>query len=70
MEKLGENILKKMEEGKGYIKKQDEIALKPKLFSNEEYFENVIRHEKDIKRDGWQERVNGLKVLKVKTYRC
>ena len=49
MRKEGENMLKKIKEIKNFLDELDRIALKSRVFTNVEYFEQMIDFEKEKK---------------------
>ena len=63
MSKLGQSILKDMESIKKSLIELDKIALKPRIFTNEEYFRDMIQYEQSEKNPGWENRVKGLKMM-------
>merc|ERR1712151_93348 len=63
-ETLAENMLNDMQAVKNAMKKLDEIALKPRVFTNSEYFTQLIKQEEDNKNKGWELRVKGLQAAK------
>lgn len=64
MSDLGKNILKDMECIKNSLMELDKIALKPRIFTNEQYFKDMIDFEQAEKNPGWENRVKGLKMMK------
>jgi ERCC4-related helicase len=42
---------------KSNIKKLEEIALQPKLWTDEDFYRQMIKQEEDQKQEGWTERV-------------
>merc|ERR1712136_296683 len=52
-----------MEAVKQSLRKLDEIAMKPRIFTNEVYFTEMIKHEEETKNPGYQDRVEGLKMM-------
>jgi len=64
MSNQGKLIFKEMEEIKNSLKKLDEIALKPRVLTNVEYFQQMIDYEKDQKNPGYQKRIEGLEIMK------
>ena len=54
---------KSAQEIKNSIKKLEEIALQPKLFTNEEFYNQMIKQEEEKREKGWQQRVEGLKQI-------
>ena len=63
MSKLGKSILKDMESIKNSLMELDKIALKPRVFTNEEYFKQMIEYEETEKNPGFENRVKGLKMM-------
>lgn len=45
----------------------DKIALKPRIFTNEEYFKQMIEYEETEKNPGYENRVKGLKMMQEHT---
>ena len=64
MRKEGENMLKEMKEIKNSLDELDKIALKPRVLTNVEYFQQMIDFEKDKKSPGYTKRIEGLKIMK------
>ena len=44
----------------------DRIALKPRVFKNEEYFKKMTEYEETEKNPGWEIRIEGLKTMRDK----
>jgi len=63
MSKLGKSILKDMESITTSLMELDKIALKPRIFANEEYFKQMIEYEETEKNPGYENRVKGLKMM-------
>jgi len=63
MEEIGKNILTLMQKVKTCLTELDKIALKPRVFTNEDYFNQMIEYEKWGKTQGWTERVKGLEIM-------
>jgi len=63
MDQTAKAILNDMEAVKQSLRKLDEIAMKPRIFTNEEYFTEMIKHEEETKNPGYQDRVEGLKMM-------
>jgi GTPase SAR1 family protein/uncharacterized protein YnzC (UPF0291/DUF896 family) len=63
MSELGKSILKDMESIKTSLIELDKIALKPRVFTNEEYFKQMIEYEETEKNPGYENRVKGLKMM-------
>merc|ERR1712151_796067 len=55
-EDLAKQLLVAMQEVKENQAKLEQIALKPKPFTDLEYFEQMIKQEEDEKKPGWKER--------------
>ena len=51
------------QEIKNSLKKLEDIALKPKMFTNEEFYNQMIKQEEEKREKGWQQRVEGLKQI-------
>jgi len=66
MDKVGKNLLQDMQSVKSCLKKLDEIALKPRVFTENDYFIQMIKFEEETKEDGWTIRVAGLKEMAVR----
>ncbi len=64
MRKEGENMLKEMKEIKNSLDELDRIALKPRVLTNVEYFEQMIDFEKEKKSPGYTKRIEGLQIMK------
>ena len=64
MRKEGENMLKEMKEIKNSLDELDKIALKPRVLTNVEYFQQMIDFENEKKRPGYSKRIEGLKIMK------
>jgi len=61
MTALGKDILSCMQSVIKNMEKLEEIALKPRVFTTVEYFNQMIKHEENTKNPGWKGRVEGLK---------
>ena len=61
--RLAKEILDFMKKVKEMLKELDKIAMKPRLFTEEEYFLQMIKHEEDRKNPGYETRVKGLKCM-------
>lgn len=66
MSELGKSILDDMQKIKNSLIELDRIALKPRVFTNEEYFKEMIEHEQTEKNPGWEIRIEGLKIMRDK----
>ena len=64
MRKKGEEILKQMKGIKESLEELDRIALKPRVLTNVEYFQQMIDYEKEHKKKGYQKRIEGLEIMK------
>ena len=62
MSELGKSILDDMQKIKNSLIELDKIALKPRVFTNEQYFKEMIEYEETEKNPGWENRVEGLKM--------
>ena len=51
---------KSAQEIKNSLKKLEEIALQPKMFTYEEFYKQMIKQEEEKRENGWQQRVDGL----------
>jgi len=60
---LGKEILGCMQKVNTSMEKLERIALKPKVFTADEYFTQMIEHEIETKNPGWSGRVEGLKMI-------
>mmetsp|Transcript_123545 Transcript_123545/g.238234 ORF Transcript_123545/g.238234 Transcript_123545/m.238234 type:complete len:814 (+) Transcript_123545:116-2557(+) len=63
MDTLAQKILEDMQDVKTCLQRLDQIAMKPRVFTNAEYFEQMIKHEEEVKNPGWESRVQGLKLM-------
>lgn len=54
-------IWKHITEIKSNLKKLDQIALQPKMWTDQDFFQQMIEQEEDQRQDGWVERVKYLK---------
>lgn len=61
---LGKTILEDMQKIKNSLIELDKIALKPRVFTNEQYFKEMIDYEETEKNPGWENRVEGLKLMR------
>lgn len=57
------SIVKSMEDIRSSMRELEKIALKPKLFSDDDFYEQMIQSEEDNKEPGWKDRIDGLKAL-------
>ena len=64
MKVQGEEILRQMKEIKSSLEELDRIALKPRVLTNVEYFQQMIDFEKEQKKKGYQKRIEGLEMMK------
>ena len=64
MREEGEKIIRQMKEIKSSLEELDRIALKPRVLTNVEYFQQMIDFEKDKKSPGYTKRIEGLKIMK------
>ena len=64
MSELGKSILDDMQKIKNSLIELDKIALKPRVFTNEQYFKEMIEYEETEKNPGWENRVEGLKMMR------
>ena len=64
MRQEGEVIIKQMKDIKESLEELDKIALKPRVFTNEQYFKEMIEYEETEKNPGWENRVEGLKMMR------
>ena len=64
MRKEGEQIIKHMKEIKSSLEELDKIALKPRVLTNVEYFDQMIDLEKKQKKAGFQKRIAGLEMMR------
>ena len=64
MRQEGEVIIKQMKDIKESLEELDKIALKPRVFTNAEYFQDMIDYEKEEKRPGYLKRIEGLEMMK------
>ena len=63
MIKLTEEVLDLMSQVKKKLQDLDEIAMKPRLFTDEQYFEQLIQHEEESKNPGWEARLKSLQTM-------
>ena len=54
MSELGKSILRDMHSIKDSLIELDKIALKPRVFSNEQYFMDMIKYEEETKIPGFE----------------
>ena len=64
MRQEGEVIIKQMKDIKESLEELDKIALKPRVFTNAEYFQDMIEKEKEEKRPGYLKRIEELEIMK------
>ena len=64
MRQEGEVIIKQMKDIKESLEELDKIALKPRVFTNAEYFQDMIENEKQYQRPGYLKRIEGLEMMK------
>ena len=64
MKVQAEEIIKQMKEIKSSLDELDKIALKPRVLTNVEYFQQMIDFEKEQKKKGYQKRIEGLEMMK------
>ena len=64
MRKESEVIIKQMKEIKQSLEELDRIALKPRVLTNVEYFQQMIDFENQNKKPGYKKRVEGLEMMK------
>jgi GTPase SAR1 family protein len=64
MKKQAEEILQQMKEIKTSLEELDKIALKPRVLTNVEYFQQMIDFEKEQKKSGYLKRIEGLEMMK------
>lgn len=64
MRQEGEVIIKQMKDIKESLGELDKIALKPRVLTNAEYFQEMINYEKEQKREGYLKRIEGLEIMK------
>lgn len=57
------DILADMQNVKDALTKLDAIALKPRVFTDESYFEQMIQYEEDTRNPGYEGRIVGLKLM-------
>jgi hypothetical protein len=63
MTDLGHQILEDMQSIKTSLEELEKIALKPRLFTNEQYFKDMIKFEEEAKNPGYEKRIEGLKIM-------
>ena len=49
---------------KKYLSELDEIALKPRVFLDEDFFDLMLEYEKQEKRSEWENRIKALRIMK------
>ena len=64
MSELGKSILDDMQKIKNSLIELDKIALNPRVFTNEQYFEEMIEYEETEKNPCWGNKVEGLKMMR------
>ena len=64
MSELGKSILDDMQKIKNSLIELDKIALNPRVFTNEQYFKEMIEYEETEKNPFWENRVGGLKMMR------
>ena len=64
MSELGKKILQDMQNIKNSLIELDKISLKPRVFTNEQYFKEMIEYEETEKNPGWENIVEGLKLMR------
>ena len=64
MRKKAEVIIKQMKEIKQSLEELDRIALKPRVLTNVEYFQQMIDFENQQKKPGYKKRFEGLEMMK------
>jgi len=63
MNRVMQELFTDMDSVQNSLKKLDELALKPRVFTQNDYFVQMIKFEEETKECGWQERVEGLKEM-------
>jgi len=63
MHREAQHMLTDMQTVKTSLGELDKVALKPRVFTNAEYFQQMIQHEQDSKQPGHEERIAGLRLL-------
>ena len=66
MFELWKKILEDIQKIKNSLIEIDRIALKPRVFTNEEYFKEMTLYEETEKNPGWVNRTEGLKTMRDK----
>ena len=64
MRQEDEVIIKQMKDIKESLEEFDKIALKPRVLTNAEYFNQMIDYEKEVKTSGYLKRIEELKIMK------
>ena len=64
MRQEDEVIIKQMKDIKESLEELDKIALKPRVLTNAEYFQQMIDYEKKQKRAGYLKRIEELEMMK------
>ena len=59
MSELGKSILRDMQSIKDSLIELDKIALKPRVFTNEQYFIDTIKYEEETKIPGFEGQFKG-----------
>jgi len=57
-------VLSSMQDVKNLLKRLEGIALKPKVFDDDQYFDQLIKVEDEWKKPGWQNRKKGLENMR------
>ena len=55
-----------IQKNKNSLIELDRIALKPRIFKNEEYCKEMTEYEETEKNPGWEIRIEGLKTMRDK----
>lgn len=63
MENDAKLMLKDMQTVKESLATLDDIALKPRTFTNADYFKQMIKNEEESRQPGYESRLEGLKIL-------
>ena len=66
MFELWKKILEDIQIIKNSLIELDRIALKPRVFKNEKYFNEMTEYEETEKNSGWVNRTDGLKITRDK----
>jgi len=59
-----QTVLTSMQDVKSSLKKLESIALKPKVFDDDDYFDQLIKAGDERKEPGWQNKRKGLERLR------